>query len=104
MVVLAVVVLMLPVQPLLALETLLALLPLKEIMEEPEQRGRRLEAQAVAVLEQPAQTVALQAETAAMEPHLAFLARLLHTQAAVVVVLIRALLELAAQAAVETVA
>ena len=99
-----VVVLMLPVQPLLVLETLLALLPLKGIMEEPEQGDRRSEAQAVVALEQPAQMAAHQVAMAAMAPHLAFLARLLHTQAAVAAGLISVLLELAAQAAVETAA
>jgi hypothetical protein len=64
-----------PEQLLLVQETLPALLHLKETMEEPEQGGRRLEAQAVAVLEQPAQMVVLQAATAAMVLHLAFLAR-----------------------------
>lgn len=64
-----------PEQLLLVLETLLALLHLKETMEAPEQRDHRIEVVAVGVLEQPAQMVVLQAATAAMVLHLAFLAR-----------------------------
>jgi hypothetical protein len=56
----------------LVLETLLALLHLKETTEELEQPDRHLEVQAAVALEQPAQTVALQAATVAQELRLAF--------------------------------
>ena len=56
----------------LVLETLLALLPLKETMGELEQPDRHLEAQAAAALVQPVQMAALQAATVAQELRLAF--------------------------------
>ena len=56
----------------LVLETLLALLHLKETTEELEQPDRHLEVQAAVALEQPAQMAALQAATVAQELRLAF--------------------------------
>jgi hypothetical protein len=104
MAVLAVAALMLLAELLLVLETLLALLHLKETTEELEQPDRHLEAQAAAALVQPVQMAALQAATVAQELRLAFLARLLHTQAAVAAGLISVPQEPAAQVVVETVA
>lgn len=76
---------------------------LKETTEEPEQGGRRLEAVAAVVLEQPEQTAALQAATAATELYPVFLARPSLTRVAVAVEHIQAQQALEVLAAVATV-